>query len=135
GDGFEIETTLLQGKPYRAILAHLDDTEPTLLIVGRLGVHADEGLDLGSTAENLARLAGCHVLLVARTFEPEPDGDSEAVRDRAVMWTSDALGQLDKVPAFARSFARKAIDDYAADNGYDTVTPTVMSAARERLGM
>ncbi|MFQ5613101.1 MAG: universal stress protein [Anaerolineae bacterium] len=136
-DGAGIESTLLEGKPYPAILAHLEKVRPSLLVVGRLGVHADEGLDLGATAENLLRLAPCHVLLVARTFDPlsgKRDRILKAMTE-GVPWTAEALERLEHVPPFARSFARKAIDDYARQRGLTEVTPVVMAEARERIGM
>ena len=134
-DGMEIETTLLQGKPYPAILAHLETTQPTLLVAGRLGVHADDGLDLGATAENLLRLAACHVLLVAAKFDPVTDEEVLEALSEGVPWTAEALQHLDNIPSFARSFARKAIDDYARDQVCEEVTLDLMAEAREKLGM
>lgn len=134
-DGTEIETTLLEGKPYPAILAHLEATKPSLLVAGRLGVHADEGLDLGATAENLLRLAACHVLLVAATFDPPTGEEILEAPSEGMPWTAEALQHLENVPPFARSFARKAIDDYAGGQGCEEVTLAVMTEAREKLGM
>lgn len=134
-DGIEIETTLLEGKPYPAILAHLEATQPSLLVTGRLGVHADEGLDLGATAENLLRLAACHVLLVAARFDPVTEEEMLEALSEGVPWTAEALQHLDNVPPFARSFARKAIDDHAREQGCEEVTLDIMTVARKKLGM
>ncbi len=68
--GTEIETHLLAGKAYAAVLRHVVQMQPTLLVLGRTGIHADDGLDIGSNTENLLRLSPCHVLLVGRTFAP-----------------------------------------------------------------
>lgn len=133
--GAEIETTLLEGKPYPAILTYLEDTQPSLLVVGRLGVHADEHLDLGATAENLLRLAPCHVLLVARKFDPNMTERPLEALTEEIPWTTEALKRLENIPPFARSFARKAIDDFARKNDHPEVTPDVMAVAREELGM
>ncbi len=64
-EGVEIKTTLVAGKPYRAILEHLHRCAATLLVVGRVGIHADAELDVGSNTENLLRLAPCNILISA----------------------------------------------------------------------
>ena len=134
-EGMVIDARLLEGKPYRAILDYLEQTRPSLLLVGRLGVHADEGLDLGATAENLLRLAPCHVLLVARKFDPTTGEQVLQALSEGIPWTEQALERLEGVPPFARSFARKAIDDYARDGGHSEVTPELMAESRSTLGM
>lgn len=133
-EDLEIETTLLEGKPYPAILAHLARLGPSLLAVGRTGVHASDGLDIGSNAENLARLAPCHVLVVARAFaarpvRPSEDGAAE------LSWTGDALARFERVPEAVRGFARKAIEDFARAEGHARITASVMQEARDRMGM
>lgn len=65
-EGVEINTKLLIGKPYRAVLDYLHERPAGLLVVGKLGVHADEGLDIGSNTENLLRLAPCNTLISSR---------------------------------------------------------------------
>ena len=134
-DGTQIETQLLEGKPFPAFLAYVKRINPSLLLLGRLGVHADEGLDLGATAENLLRLAPCHVLLVARKLDPTTGEQVLQALSEGIPWTEQALERLESVPPFARSFARKAIDDYARDGGHSEVTPEVMAEARTKLGM
>jgi nucleotide-binding universal stress UspA family protein len=134
-DGAQIETHLLEGKPFPAILEYVNQTKPSLLVVGRLGVHADEGLDLGATAENLLRLAPCHVLLVSRIFDPTTGKQVLEALSEGMPWTKEALDRLEHVPPFARSFARKAIDDYARERGCIEVTPDLMAEARAELGM
>ena len=135
-DGMEITTTLLEGKPFQTILAYIEEAQPSLIIIGRLGVHADEGLDLGATAENLLRLAPCNVLLTAIKFHPKSeDQDVYADDVEEIPWTPEALDRLENVPPFARSFARKSIDDYAREKGLSEVGVEIMLEARERLGM
>lgn len=65
-EGLPLDTVLLCGKPFEQVLRFVEDRRPALLVVGRLGSHWIEGLDIGSTAENLARLAPCDVLVVGR---------------------------------------------------------------------
>ncbi len=67
--GMEIKTSLLSGKPIDKILEYVDKEKPALLVLGRFGIHQMNGLDIGSTAENMLRLAPCHVLIVNREKE------------------------------------------------------------------
>lgn len=132
--GAKIETCLLTGKPHAAVLRHLEKVQPTLLALGRTGVHADDGLDIGSNAENLLRLAPCHVLLVGRTFTPTW-AETREVIDVGLAWAPEALARLERVPDFARAMARKAIEDYARQQGLEVVDERVVQEARNRFGM
>ncbi len=132
--GVEVETRLLAGKPYAALLRHVEEVNPTLLALGRTGWHADEGLDIGSNAENLLRLAPCHVLLAGRTFRPTWAEARQLLEERPA-WTPEAAARLERVPPFARGMARKAIEDYARRLGLQVVDEQVVDAARREFGM
>ncbi|MBI5599434.1 MAG: universal stress protein [Deltaproteobacteria bacterium] len=71
-DGLVMETTLLVGKPYDQILRHVEKVRPSLLIMGRVGVHADETLDIGSNTENCLRQSGCN-MLITRDIPASPE--------------------------------------------------------------
>lgn len=134
--GVEIETILLEGKPFAAIMDYLRRCGASLLVVGRLGVHADEGLDIGATAENLLRSAPCHVMLAAgRLHPPVPEEKIENVAEAPIPWSEDALETMKRVPPFARGFARKMVEEYARKNGYPLVTPEIIQDARRKMGM
>ncbi len=132
--GAEIETHLLAGKPYAALLRHMEEVKPTLLLIGRTGLHADERLDIGSNAENLLRLAPCHVLLVGRIFTPTW-AETRRVVEEGLAWTPEALARLERVPDFVRGMVRKAIETYAREHGLDVVTEETVVEARRRFGM
>ena len=72
-DGSKVATKLLSGKPYEVILKHIEKRKPSLLVLGKTGVHADPQMDIGNNAENLLRLAPCHVLLCTRKFSPRAE--------------------------------------------------------------
>jgi len=91
--GVEVKTTLLPGKPYNAILEYLRKERPDLLILGKVGIHKDDRLDIGSNAENLLRLAPCHIILTSRRFVPPVD----AVAQEAVSWTKEAEARMERV--------------------------------------
>jgi nucleotide-binding universal stress UspA family protein len=62
-EGIEIKTALLSGKAYHEVYKYLQSDPPSLLVISRFGAHRVEELDIGSTAENLLRLAPCNVLM------------------------------------------------------------------------
>ena len=84
--GVEISTKLLAGKVFEQLLHHVRETKPWLLLLGRIGVHSEAGMDLGSATENLLRLAPCNLLLSARCFEPPLDHIAETT----MAWTEEA---------------------------------------------
>jgi nucleotide-binding universal stress UspA family protein len=74
----EVKTQILVGKPFQVILQWAEEIQPTLLVAARHGAHRIDGTDMGSQAENLARLAPCNLLLVGTTgIRPEDIPDRE----------------------------------------------------------
>jgi nucleotide-binding universal stress UspA family protein len=127
--GMEIETELLDGKPHEAIERWLRRVSPSLLIVGRTGIHADADLDIGGNAENLLRNAECAVLLGARQHQPAAD----RLAAQTTSWTREAEAQMERVPAFARDMARMAILRYAQEQGHTVITARIAEEATTRL--
>ena len=72
-NGAEVKTALLSGKPFEQILHYVKSQNPWLLVLGRIGVHSEPDMDIGSTTENLLRLVGCHVLISSTLFVPPPE--------------------------------------------------------------
>ena len=62
-------------------------------------------------------------------------GGTGAETAAAVAWTVDAAGRLERIPAFIRPMARQAIERFAQERGYATVTDEVMDQARDFMGM
>jgi hypothetical protein len=50
-------------------------------------------------------------------------------------WTAEAEARLERIPSFIRPMARRAIERYAQDRGYNAVTEVVMDEARAAFGM
>ncbi|MFZ3090837.1 MAG: universal stress protein [Nitrospirota bacterium] len=130
-DGLEITTTLLSGKPYEQILKYINDTSPSLLVIGRLGVHSANGLDIGSNTENLLRFAPCNILIVSRSFTPSEE--TKKTNEDSLPWTKDAEARLEVIPAFVRGMAMKAIESFAKDKGAKEITASIMEEAVEKL--
>jgi nucleotide-binding universal stress UspA family protein len=63
--GVDLQITLLDGKAFEKVLKLVRSTRPWLLVMGRIGVHSDDAMDIGATSENLLRLAPCHVLVTS----------------------------------------------------------------------
>lgn len=129
----DIKTTLLAGKAYNEILKHIQITKPTLLMIGKFGLHHVPESDMGSNAENLLRLAPCNVFLGARGFNPEEIIKTDTNTLPHIEWTEGALKRLEKVPPFAKGMAKKAIEDYARENNQREITEEVMDAATNKL--
>ena len=132
--GLEIKTTLLAGKAYNEILKHIQKTKPSLLIIGRFGLHRVPESDMGSNTENLLRLAPCSIFVGGRGFDPDEIIDTSGDRIKfCPQWTDGALKRLEKVPSFAKGMAKKAIEDYAREKNHTSITEKVMDEATKKL--
>jgi len=121
----DIKTALLDGKAFEKIIQYVRKENPWLLIVGRIGVHSDEDMDIGSNTENLLRSAPCHVLVSNRKHVPPIDTQAEYT----IAWTEEALARMEKIPVFARGVAKTAIHRYAIEKGHTIISNTVVDAA------
>ncbi|MBI3456477.1 MAG: PCP reductase family protein [Candidatus Rokubacteria bacterium] len=50
-------------------------------------------------------------------------------------WTPEAEARIERIPAFIRPMAKQAIERFARDRGYATITDAVMDEARSVMGM
>jgi nucleotide-binding universal stress UspA family protein/rubrerythrin len=124
-EGVKIKTSLLDGKPFEKVLQYVQKEKPWLLIVGRIGVHSDEDMDVGSNSENLIRMAPSNVLVSNRKFIPPID----AIAEFTVAWTEEASKRMERVPVFARGMAKTAVYRYALERGHTIISNTVVDAA------
>ncbi len=124
-----IETKLLDGKPHDIIGRYVRDLNPSLLVIGKLGIHADAELDIGGNAENLLRNAQCAVLLSQREHQPQ----MERIADVTVSWTREAQERLQRAPSFVQNMARMAILRYAQERGHTVVTERIVEEATATL--
>ncbi|MEE9138194.1 MAG: universal stress protein [candidate division NC10 bacterium] len=120
--GINLKITLLDGKPFDRILRYVRQTEPWMLVLGKIGVHSDDAMDIGSNSENLLRLAPCHVLVTSRKFYPPMDVKAEA----SITWTPEAEQRMEKVPGFVKQIARTAVLRFALERGHSVVTNSVI---------
>jgi nucleotide-binding universal stress UspA family protein len=122
--GLALETRLLD-----AIERYLREVNPSLLVIGKLGIHADAELDIGGNAENLLRNVDCAVLLSQRLHRPAVDQVAEVTTS----WTNEAEQRMQKVPSFARDMARMAILRYAQERGHTVITERIVEEATASL--
>lgn len=127
--GVEIETELLDGKPFEKILQFVRKREPWLLVAGRIGFHSEEDMDIGGNTENLARLAPCNLLIV--DAQAKPPAEFQAAE--TVAWTKEAQARMQRVPAMAMKMATQAIQDYCIAEGHTVVTESILNAALKTL--
>ncbi|MCP4041169.1 MAG: universal stress protein [Gammaproteobacteria bacterium] len=127
--GVEIETVLLDGKPYDAIEKQLRKVQPSLLVIGKTGIHADPELDIGGNAENLLRNVDCSVLLTQREHQPKVD----VVAAVTTSWTQEAEQRMERVPSFVKNMARMAILRYAQEQGHTVITEKIVEEATAQL--
>lgn len=52
-----------------------------------------------------------------------------------VTWTPEAEARVERIPAFIRPMARRAVERFAEDRGYTSITEAVMDEARGAFGM
>ncbi|MGR3220601.1 MAG: universal stress protein [Candidatus Anammoxibacter sp.] len=155
--GAKITTTLLEGKPYYSILKHIEKDMPSLIVVGRTGIHNTGNLDIGSTTENLLRLAGCNLIIASDVKAKSNDpallnrggskksapkmfgGSKNSVTDKEfnlkeVSWDDDAKTRIGKIPYFIRGMIIKQIERHAKEKGYSKITSEIVDQVKDSWG-
>lgn len=61
--------------------------------------------------------------------------EGAAAAPSRVAWTPEAEARIERIPSFIRAMARRAIERYAEDKGYASITDRVMDEARATFGM
>jgi hypothetical protein len=79
-------------------------------------------MDIGGNAENLLRMAPCHVMLVSGKYYPPLDVQAE----ESINWTKEALERMERVPSFVRGIARTAVLRHAIEQGHSIVSSSVI---------
>src|SRR2546429_7602691 len=124
-EGQDIKTTLLDGKAFEKVLQYVRRENPWMLVLGRIGVHSDDDMAIGSNTENLFRMVDCHVMISNKKYVPPIDQQAEYT----IAWTEEALRRMERVPVFARGVAKTAIHRYAIEKGHTIISNSVVDAA------
>ncbi len=128
-EGYECTIRLLDGKVFEKVLQYAREENPYLLILGRIGVHSDQDMDIGGNTENLLRLVPCNVLLSSKVYKPPIDMQAE----ETIEWTAEAKERLKRIPGFVRPMATSAILRYALERGHSMITSSVITEACEKI--
>ena len=51
------------------------------------------------------------------------------------VWPAEAEDRLKRVPSFVRAMVRSAVERYAIENNFRTITPDVMEELKRKAGM
>ena len=125
----ELKITLLDGKVFEKMLHYVRREKPWMLVLGRIGVHSDEDMDIGSNTENLLRMVPCNVLLSSQRYTPPLDVKAE----ETISWTEPAEALVNRAPEFARGIARTTIHRWAMERGHSVVTTKIVEQAMSTI--
>ncbi|MFQ5873400.1 MAG: universal stress protein [Dehalococcoidia bacterium] len=128
-EGIDLATTLLVGRAAEELLAYAENTQPWLLLLGRIGVHSREEMDIGSVTEHLLRFASCNFLVASRRFSPP----LEVWGQSALRWTEEAEALLGRVPSEHRGAIRLLVHRLALEQGHTVVTTSLAREAMESM--
>lgn len=146
-NGTRLETILLTGKAYCALNHRAEESQADMIVLGRYGHHAEPGSLLGSNAEGVLRRSNTNVLLVGRVAA---DGKRPAVTGMAKeilsqsggldasgtpVWEDRAQARLQRVPSFARSMAKRAVENAVRKEGRDRISAEDFNRVAAQFGM
>jgi nucleotide-binding universal stress UspA family protein/rubrerythrin len=121
-EGVELKTTLLAGKPFEQTYKYVNEVNPTMVVMGRIGYHSDDEMDIGGNTENMMRFLPTNVLITNYEYQA-PD---LYTAEEHMTWTKEALERLDRIPGFVVGMATGAIVRYAIEKGYTVITTGVI---------
>lgn len=113
-------------------------------VVGSLGV------SLGSKPASSQPMAGIKESLAGKKNEIASETESSASKcpftdvvtsafakqeSVEIVWTKEAEERLNRIPSFIRPMAKKGIEQYANENGYNQINDEVMNAVKDVYGM
>ncbi len=126
---YNLKITLLDGKAFEKILQYTRKIQPWILVLGRVGVHSETDMDIGSNSENLLRMVPCNVFLSSQRYVPKIDVKAE----ETLVWTQEALDRFAKAPPQIQGIARTAVHRFAIERGHSVITESVIDRAMELL--
>jgi nucleotide-binding universal stress UspA family protein len=127
--GVTLATTILTGRAADEILTYAERTHPWLLLLGRIGVHSREDMDIGGMTEHLLRFAPCNLLVASQRFKPPLDLWSAS----SLRWTEEAEALSERVPEEYRGALRLVGQRIASERGHSVVTASLVGEAMQAL--
>ncbi|MFC1607299.1 universal stress protein [Candidatus Latescibacterota bacterium] len=130
--GMNADTSLLQGKAYRALIDFEEKTNTDIIVVGRYGNHREDKAHIGSQSELVACHSHSNVLVTkASDIQKKPLETDSLVLE----WDEEALMRLERIPSFARPMARKAIENSIRSQGKTRITQEDFQKIAQQFGM
>ncbi|HHL21544.1 MAG TPA: universal stress protein UspA [Aliiroseovarius sp.] len=127
--GVKVVSELVAGKPYQAIRKYVEKVGASTLFVGKTGIHADAGLDIGGNTENLLRMVPCHVWIgQVEHFPP-----SDVVAEETIMWSDEASEMINRAPEFVRAIARTGVIRQAQKEGHTFITTRFVEQVMSKM--
>jgi len=65
----------------------------------------------------------------------QAEDPSAGVSPGPIVWSSEAIGRLERVPSFVRGMVKRIYTDWAREKGVSEITPESMDRARTELGL
>lgn len=133
--GRNCQSTVMQGKPYRALVDYSTENDVSLLIVGRYGHHMTQPALIGSNSEMATITSSGNVLITRSVEEKGYEREDSSTPVHELTWDDDALKRTEAIPAFVRSMAIKAVEDQVRSSGKSRVTLEDFNEAARSFGM
>ncbi|MBI2911976.1 MAG: universal stress protein [Chloroflexi bacterium] len=128
-EGTALQTSLLAGRAADEILVYAERTKPWLLLLGRIGVHSGDELDMGSVTEHVLRFAQCNLLVGSRRHSPPASLWGADLR-----WTREAQSAMERLPQEYRQPVEIVAQRLALEGGHTVVTSSLLGEALADLG-
>lgn len=128
-EGVDLKTTLLAGKPFEQTMKYVNEVKPSCVVMGRIGYHSDDEMDIGGNTENMMRYLPTNILVGNYEFQA-PD---LYTAEEHMTWTDEAVQRMDRVPGFVVGMASGAVIRYAIEKGYTVITSTVIDEVIETI--
>jgi nucleotide-binding universal stress UspA family protein len=131
--GYEIKTRVLAGKVWSQLHHHAARRNASLVVVGRFGLHREQESTIGSTSLKLARMIPGNILVVHPSMDDLPMPELLEEETTALVWDAEASRIIERIPAFARKMAVKAIESQARAQGCEQVTAELVMQVSGRM--
>jgi nucleotide-binding universal stress UspA family protein len=133
--GVNMQTKVLAGKVYPQIHHYASLTNASFVVVGRWGLHRQEGSLIGSNSHNLARLINCNLIITRTNDHPIilPE-EIQPSNGQDIPWTAEAEERLKRIPPFARRMAQKVISERAREQGIAEITADFVQQMARNMG-
>lgn len=122
-----------------ALLTNPWETQLVKSLGVRVGGRKDPAAPLEQVRTNLAAQGGpgdapaCPFSALVAEAEAREEGAPSV--SAPGLWTPEAEARLERAPAFVRPMARRAIETFAEERGYERITDVVVEEARSEIGM